>query len=182
MNQYLSFLNSKETQAWAKKGADFFDKFPHLPKKIVDFLVKITPYLILLGGVGMIFSAWGNLTAINKVNRWLSHWGGVRPAYYYISAAFEIMLAIIYLSSWKALRERQYEGWMFLFASSVLSVVQNLILTIFGWQNLFALAIAWLISFWLLYEIRPAYIKVTKKAASTSKKEKKTNTKKKTKK
>jgi hypothetical protein len=82
-------------------------------------------------------------------------------------------MGILYLMAYKALKNKEYEGWLLLFLAAHLSLVQSIVILILGWGGIFGLIISAAIGFYLLYEIRPEFIKVEKKKTTSSKKTKK---------
>jgi fatty acid desaturase len=166
-------LYGKKIQDLAKKGEALFKDLPHLPKSWVKNIVKILPFLVLIGGIFSLLSGFQNLFAFNRNRALIMHWMQINRTYYYVTAAFSIVTGALYLMSYKFLKDKDYKGWLLLFCASILSLAQSIVLLIFGWGGLFASIIAAIISFYLIYEIRAEFN--TKEAkASDSQKGKKT--------
>ena len=178
----MSFLTSKEVKAQIDKLSKVFESLPHLPKKIVEIIVKITPFFVLLGAIGLAFSSIQNLFGFNRVNHWFSYWINVPHSYFYILGVLEAITAVIFLLSYAPLRDRKINGWILLFWTTALEVVGDVVDIIFAYGGLIGSLIGLAVSLYLLFEMRPFYeekkapSKKTTKSKTTSKK--KTTTKK----
>lgn len=169
--KYLSFLTNQQAQKWADKLVPTFAKFPHLPKKITDFLVKFAPYLIIVAAVGQLISGLQDLLNLNHGAYLLANLFKINRTYYYVSGVFELVIGLIYLFAYDGFKNKQYQGWMLIFWATILGVVQELVLLFLGWNSLFAIILSALISLYVIYEIRPAYLpKKTKTKKSSTKK------------
>ena len=168
MKKQNCFLFNKQIQDLAKKGESLLKDLPHLPKNWVKNIVKILPYLVLIGGIVSLITGLQSLFAFNRNRDWVMHWMQISRTYYYVTAGFSILLALLYLMAYKPTKNKEYEGWLLLFWASVLSLVQSIVLIIFGWGNLFGSLIGAAIGFYLLYEIRSEYLAKAKPETSKS--------------
>ncbi len=173
MQKKSSLLYNKNVKDLADKGVPLFKELPHLPKKWIETIVKILPFLVLIGGIFSIISALQNIFIFNRTQSWIMQWAQVSRAYYYVSGIFTALMGALYLMAYKPLKNKEYEGWLLLFLSAILSLAESLVVLILGWGGLFGLLISAVISFYLLYEIRPEFIKIEKKKTTSSKKTKK---------
>lgn len=174
MQKQLSFLyDNKNVKDLAEKGVSLFKELPHLPKKWIETIVKILPYLVLIGGIFSIISALQNIFVFNRTQSWIMQWAQINRAYYYVSGIFTALMGLLYLVAYKPLKNKSYDGWLLLFLVAILSVIQSVVLLILGWGGIFGLLISAAIGFYLLYEIRPEFIKIEKKKTTSSKKTKK---------
>ncbi len=173
MKKQCSFLYNKNIKDLANKGVPLFKELPHLPQKWVEGIVKVLPILVLIGGIFSIINALQNIFIFNRTQSWIMHLAQVNRSYYYVSGIFTALMGILYLMAYKALKNKEYEGWLLLFLAALLSLVQSIVILILGWGGIFGLIISAAIGFYLLYEIRPEFIKVEKKKTTSSKKTKK---------
>jgi uncharacterized membrane protein HdeD (DUF308 family) len=173
MQKQTSFPYYKDIKSLADKGVPLFKELPHLPKKWIETIIKILPILILIGGIFSIASALQNIFIFNRTQSWIRQWAQINQSYYYISGIFTVIIGSLYLIAYKPLKDKKHEGWLLLFLAAVLSVARSIVELLFGLNGMFGLIISTAISFYLLYEIRPEFIKTAKKKASASKKTKK---------
>ena len=171
MQKIMSFLTSKEVKAQVDKLSKVFENLPHLPKKIVEIIVKITPFFVLLGAIGLSISAIQNLFGFNRVNHWFSYWINVPHTYFYILGVLEALTAIIFFLAYAPLRDRKINGWILLFWTTALEIVGDVTDIIFAYGGLIGSLIGLAISLYLLFEMRPFYEekKTTPKKVSKSK-------------
>jgi hypothetical protein len=164
MQKATGFLYNKQIKNLAKKGESLFKDLPHLPKNWVTNIVKILPYLVLIGGILTLISQLQSLFAYNRSQMWAIQWMQINRTHYYVMAGFGILSAVLYLIAYKPLKNKKYEGWLLLFWVTILSILQSLVLLFMGWGNLISSIIAAIIGAYLLYEIRSEFIaKETKK-------------------
>jgi hypothetical protein len=171
--QKTCFLYSKNIKDLADKGVSLFKDLPHLPKKWIETIVKVLPYLALIGGIFSIISALQNIFIFNRTQSWIMQWAQISRTYYYVSGVFIALMGVLYLMAFKPLKNKEYEGWLLIFLSAILSLAQSLVMLVFGWGGIFGLLVSTAISFYLVYEIRSEFIKIEKKKTSSSKKTKK---------
>lgn len=136
----LSQLTDKPAQDFANKIGDLFKSVPHLPKEWVAFLVQYAPILSVIGGVFMLLSALGS---------------GFLGVFGLISVVVSFATAALLFLAYKPLQEKKHDGWMYLFWSNVLGTVETILL-ILGSNALYGIVFVAL-SFYMLYEIRPAF-------------------------
>lgn len=136
-----------------------FKSVPHLPKKVVDVLVKIAPYLVLISGLFMITGGLQVLFGAQSLHQFWGAWTNVPPAYFYFTGVTQIILGLLSLKAYQPLKAKSAEGWQIMLLINLLSFVMNIIGMLFFRQGLFGLLISTLISFYLLYELRASYKK-----------------------
>ncbi|HSX09033.1 MAG TPA: hypothetical protein VLF93_02695 [Candidatus Saccharimonadales bacterium] len=132
--------------------AEWFDKFPQLPKNGRDTLAKIAPWIALIFGIlGVLvgISGLGVLTFLAP----LSFLGGASEAANYGSGIIVTLIylvgSVLLLASYPGLKARKYSGWNLLFWSEVVHLVGGLIALSFVSTIIWAL-----IAFYLLFQIR----------------------------
>lgn len=123
MQELMSFLTSKEVKNQINNLGKVFENLPHLPKKIVEIIVKITPFFVLLGAIGLTLSGLQNLFGFNRYNDWFSYWVNVPHFYFYILGALELVTAVIFFMAYTPLRNRKINGWILLFWTTAIEVV-----------------------------------------------------------
>ena len=174
MKKLNSVLYNKRIKEIAKKGETLLKDLPHLPQDWVKNIVKVLPILVLIFGVASVFSGVENLLSYSR-RSFLTEWMGIGRSYYYVNAAFAVLIGALYLMSHKLIKNKEYEGWLLLFWTAILSVAHSLVLLILGWGGIWGSLISAAISFYLLYEIRAEFIsaKSPKVSEPKSKKSKK---------
>lgn len=156
-------------------GEVFGEKAPKLPDGGKKFLVEYSPYLALIGAILSVFGAWGLWNAARTVNGlvdWANQlskaYGGTTVAtshftvWVWLAIAFMLVNAVLYFLAYSPLKARLKKGWNYLFYVSLLSVAYSIV-TIFidgrGFGSFLFGLIGAAIGFWLLFQIRPAYLK-----------------------
>ena len=156
MASYTDKLTDAEAMGIISQVEGVFKGLPHLPSGIVDFLVKIAPYMALISGIlallaGPVIGLLGGLGSILSLSPILmiSTLG---------SAIVMIISAILMLMAFGPLKNRQMKGWIFLFWSEALSIV-NLIFTLMLGETsgLVGGVIGILIGFYVLFEMKSRY-------------------------
>lgn len=164
MKKANCFLYNKQIKDLAKKGESLLEDLPHLPKDWVKNIVKILPYLLLIGGIFSLVSGFQDLFAFGRNRAWIMHWMQIDRTYYYVRAIFSILMAVLYLMAYKIIKNKEYEGWLLLFWAVILTLLEAIVLLIIGGGSLVASVVGAAIGFYLIYEIRPEFIaKETKK-------------------
>lgn len=144
------------------KGLDselekIFKSAPHLPKKVVEVLVKIAPYLVLISGLFMITGGLRSIFDVGSLNRVYTYFMGTPSIYYYVIGILQILAGAISVMAYKPLKNNDLQGWYMLFCLTMLELVMNLLSIFFLRDGLFGLLISLVISFYILYEVKPAY-------------------------
>lgn len=155
------------------KGLDselekIFKSAPHLPKKVVDVLVKIAPYLVLVSGLFMITGGLRSIFDVGSLNRIHTYFMGTPSIYFYLVGILQILTGVVSVMAYKPLKENDLQGWYMLFCLTLLELVMNLLSIFFLRGGLIGLLISLVLSFYILYEVKPAY--QTAKVAKTIKK------------
>lgn len=161
MQQYLDRLTDAQAQAFAMKFEEPFKKVPHLPQGLVNFFVSVAPWLVGLGGL---LNIVGGLSSIlNSGNMGMYGWAAplvqVNPAYFIIMGVLQIIVGVISLAAFNPLREKMLKGWMLIFWTTILGLVQSIVGLAFGYSNIVGLIIGALIGFYILFEMKREYKK-----------------------
>jgi hypothetical protein len=137
-----------------------FAQLPHLPKGIINFLATIAPYLSLLGAILGIVSAFSFLSAAMNpgvVSSVVAELTNINPAYYIISAVLTLASSVIMIGAFNLLRRRDYKGWLHMFWSDIIGVIQMIVGIILAGGSPISAAISIVIMFYILFEMRTAY-------------------------
>lgn len=130
---------------------------PQLPGNWKEFIVKIAPYLAIIGvifgipavltllGFGAFFVPMGTIYGVASGRPFLG-------AGYLISVFFLIAVMILEALSISPLFKRSKTGWNYMYYATLLGAVQNLISF-----NLTGLVIGTLIGLYLLFQVRGLY-------------------------
>lgn len=133
----------------------FGKKAPHLPHNIKEFIVKIAPYLVILGIIMFGFA----LIAILPVLFAGSAVAAAVPGVYYPSMmqlliGLILMAAIVILEvkALPGLFKRTHQSWNFIFYAQLVSLVQSIV-----HGNLVGFIVGGAIGLYILFQIRPLY-------------------------
>jgi hypothetical protein len=155
-----NFMTSKEALDFINKIGDIFKGLPHLPKSWVKFFVKITPWLVLIGGIGSIVSAINYFTlmrGMEKVARVFAPIARINPIYYVAMSIAMLILGVLYLKAFGPLRDKKITGWIYLFWAEAISIIQILLGVIFYSQGIWGGVIGTFIGLYMLFEIKKEY-------------------------
>jgi hypothetical protein len=134
-----------------------FQNVPHLPKKAVEILAKIAPYLTLVSGLFLITGGLRSIFGANDFYRIFNAWKGVPPLYFYLTGLLQILAGVISISIYKPLKNYELKGWFGLLCLSILGLVMNLVSVFFFKDGLFGLLFSLAVSLYILYEVKPEY-------------------------
>ncbi len=131
---------NKEIEAFSARLEAIFEKLPHLPKGIVRFLVKIMPWLALIGGIMMIL---GGVAAIGL---------------FMVRSILNLISGVILVLAFKPLRARESKGWMYMFWVAIIGLVEVVFVLVTVSGVSFVGALVWqIIGFYLLFEMKKSY-------------------------
>lgn len=148
-----SLLFSDGAHSMMAKIQRVYARFPHLPQFVTRFLVRVVPWTIVVGGAlwlltGFVLFVLG-LFSILTFDVWVI-----------VSTLFESVFALanayLMLHAFAYLKKKQHEGWVYLWWTTLLSVVASFV-ALFGDGNLLTALTSSLLSFYFLYEIKPFY-------------------------
>lgn len=135
----------------------FGKKAPALPKQWKEIIVKLAPYLTILGvilGVPAVLALFGVGTVLAP----LGFLGGAivgRPFLgfnFYLTAIFLVVILVFEALAISGLMKRSMGGWRWLFYASLVNVVQNVV-----YFNLGGLIIGGALSFYFLFQVKEYY-------------------------
>lgn len=134
-----------------------FENAPHLPKKVIDVLVKIIPYLILISGVFLITGGLQSIFGTKSFHNVFYFWRNVSPAYFYVVGSLQVVAGIISIIIYQPLKDKKIDAWLALLGLIILELLMNVISVIFLGGGIFGLLFGLLISLYFLYEIKNNY-------------------------
>ncbi|MBW7944122.1 hypothetical protein H3C70_01880 [Patescibacteria group bacterium] len=156
MADYTEKLTDAKAMGFIDQVGDVFKGLPHLPTAIIDILVKIAPWLALLGGVlgllaGPLIGVLGSIGSILTLS----------PYFMFITIVTTVVTlvsSILLLMAFSPLRKRAMRGWVFLFWSQMLSAV-DIVLSLLQGQtgSIVGGLIGFAIGLYILFEIRASY-------------------------
>lgn len=161
--EVIKMLTNKKNSAVIHRVRPLFKSIPNMPKGIVTFLVSIMPWLVglvgvvsLFGGISLFLSGIGLTSAY-----WLTTLAGFPQPYMVIGGFLEVVSGVILLMAFNPLRERLKNGWILLFWSLAVDVVNSVASLIFIPDQLpgglFGLVLFFFIAFYLYFQIESAY-------------------------
>jgi hypothetical protein len=152
----LDKLTDKEAVNFANKVQEPFKSLPHLPKGLVEFFVKIAPWLALLGAVLGLISAplvafVGGLATLFTLS----------PLYLVgtvLGALLILLNSVILFMAFKPLKEREMKGWMLLFWSHMIGIAEGLLGLLNNQSGSFiSTVLGIVIGLYFLFEMKPFY-------------------------
>ncbi|HPJ16890.1 MAG TPA: hypothetical protein PK639_01500 [Candidatus Woesebacteria bacterium] len=146
--QMLDFLNKIEV----KCEEIFVGKLPAMPQNIKEIIVKIAPYLTI---VGLLFSTLALLTVFGTGFALLSvtaldHTGGTYK--FILNGIFIVVFAVLQIMALPGMFKLTAKSWKLLFYISLLSIVSNLLAF-----NLGGVVIGGGISLYILFQVKSLY-------------------------
>lgn len=145
-NQKVAYLITKIDK--------FFFKLPHLPMKMRLFVNKIVPYVALIFGIiGAVLTLLAGFFLLVNLIAWDI------PSFLSSVLSFSLVLlsTLLYLKAFKLLKNSSAIGWIYLFWTQVLEIV-NLIMRISNHETYAIINFVLLmLSFYLLFEIGQFY-------------------------
>lgn len=131
----------------------FAKKAPALPKGGKEFIVKVAPWLVI---IGCVISLPGILTLFgigSEASNVMMHTVGygLGPVYY-VSIILLIGVIVLELLALPGLFNRKKAGWNYVFYATLVSLLSNLIVL-----NLLGFVVGALISFYFLFQVREYY-------------------------
>ena len=129
----------------------FGDKAPAMPDNIKEVIVKFSPWvslIFLVLAVPAIFAVLGLGAALAPAGMFAPQFG----LQYVLGLALTIVTMVLEALAIPGLMKRQMKGWRFAYYAALVSLVQSLVSL-----NLVGLVLGALISFYVLFQIKPKY-------------------------
>jgi hypothetical protein len=163
-------LTDKKALKLITKIEEPFKQLPHLPQSLIDFFVKIAPWGV---GLGAFFSLTGAINSfqfafgMGTLSRVMHYYAGINSSYFIIMGILQLALTVLAVKAFNPLKEKKLKGWVYLFWSNTVAIIEFVVGMIFIGGSGFGMALFILMGFYLLFELKPAY---EQKAESTKKK------------
>ena len=156
LEKYKAKLTQKEVVHYIYQYNAFFAGFPHLPDVLIEFLVKVIPYLVIVGAyLSLIFGP------VMVVVSCIYIFTQGNP-FIFISTLLLALLWIprgfVLLWGYKPLKEKKIEGWIFLSIAEIIVTFETLIRISFGQTRIITL-LGPVFCFYLLSEMKSYYKK-----------------------
>ncbi len=133
----------------------FFIKLPHLPKKLRLLISRFVPFLALIFGlIGLVASILaGSFVVLGLL---AGEWGFLAENAF--NFGITLLSALLLLKSFKPLRAGNAVGWIYLFWSEILEVINLIVRTINQESGLIWNLVIIILSFYCLFEIGQFYV------------------------
>jgi len=149
-------LMDSDAMNFIAKVQEPFKSLPHLPKGIVEFFVKIAPFLALLGAVlglisGPIVGLLGSFASLLTLSPMFLIWT-------VLTVLLTLLNSALLFYAYNPLKNRELKGWVFLFWSNVLGVAEGVLGLLWGDHGSFVGTILGIIiGFYVLFEMKSYY-------------------------
>lgn len=142
-----------------------------LPKDVKDMLVKIAPWLALIGGILGFVSAYNLWQWAHRANRALESlnaaFGSIVPAQsvelgltFWLSIVMTLVFAVLALLAFPGLKAKKKVGWNLMFYSMIANVLYGIVSVFYeggGIGSLLASLIISAIGLYILFQVRANY-------------------------
>jgi hypothetical protein len=156
MKDLVAKLTNKKSLSYVETVGGFFKSLPHLPKGLVMFLVKLTPYFAILSAVFSLL--FGPIVTLVSLLLLLTK--SATPVFFstlLLSLLFFASGVVLFLA-FKPLKNRQQTGWVLLFWAEVIMLVETIVRITFGQTRILSL-LGTALGFYVLFEMRSFYKK-----------------------
>ncbi len=148
-------LTSHEAMDFVKKIEDPFKSLPHLPKGLVEFLVKLAPWLAILGAIlglvaGPLVAIAGSLGTLFSLSPSILIWT-------IVTVVLTLLNSVLLFMAFTPLKERAMKGWMLLFWSNVIGIVEGVVGLFWSQSSLISTILGIVIGLYILFEMKPFY-------------------------
>lgn len=152
-------LNSKKAHAFISKLERAFDKLPEFPDGLIDFIVRLIPFLAILGLIASGLQVFMSIRLLFQVlGRPALSPGELFSLYLVLRIALQLLGAYILYRAVRPLLNRQLLGWILLFWNEIINAGNFLLELIFGSGGSgFSLFASIIIALYILFEIKPRY-------------------------
>ena len=151
----VQYLTSAKMLSYIALGRAIFKDLPHIPQNVKESLMKIIPWLTIIGAVLMAVAGIEHLMFAMGVRAIRILFGS--STYWVLTGVLELVAAYIAFLAFPLLKEKKYNGWVLLFWNCVLGLVMSVVTLAFVLGNLVGAVLAAAISFYLVYEFEPLY-------------------------
>jgi hypothetical protein len=150
-------LTNKEAMEFVKKVQEPFKSLPHLPEGLVEFFVKVAPWLAIIGAVLGLISA-----PITGLIGGLASLFTLQPMYLVwtvLSAILALFNSVLLFYAFNPLKGREMKGWMLLFWSNLVGVATGVLALVWGssGSSYVGTLLGIVIGLYVLFEMKPFY-------------------------
>jgi chromate transport protein ChrA len=135
--------------AFTKWLQELFGKLPNLPGNVREVLVKIAPYLAI---IGVLFSLPGILAIVGLGAAFGAYGYGYGYGGGIVSIVLLIATAVLMALAIPGLFARKESGWRYLFYTALVSAISSLVMF-----NLGSLIIGTGLTLYILFQVRSSY-------------------------
>jgi hypothetical protein len=148
-------LTGQEAMDFVKKIEDPFKSLPHLPKGLVEFFVKIAPWLAIIGAVlglvaGPLVGILGGIGSLFSLSPIFLIWTVA-------TVVFTLLNSVLLFMAFKPLKEREMKGWMLLFWSNIIGIVEGVLGLLINQSSIVGTLLGIVIGLYILFEMKPLY-------------------------
>lgn len=131
---------------------EWFLKLPALPKKWLDVIVSITPWIALIFGILGVLGSLAAVGILTFLAPFVALGSGVGVASGgIIGAILALVASVLLLAAFTGTKARKISGWNFLFWSEVVSIISSVVaVSVAG-------VVGGLIGFYILFQIKSYY-------------------------
>lgn len=158
MQEIISVFSHPMIKKLDSELVKIFENAPHLPKKVVDVLVKVLPYLALISGLVLISGGLRSVFGARSFLNTFVFWKTISPIYFYTIGLLQIIAGAVSVAAYQPLKNKKLEGWFALLGLTILELLMNVISVIFLNNGIFGLLLGLLISLYFIYEIKGSYL------------------------
>lgn len=153
----LASLTDKKARDLSDQVGNVFKDVPHLPKSWVEFLAKIAPWLVGLGGLTSLLGGFSSVLGGGAFNQMMYRYAGIGRNYFLVSGVFSILVGVLLLLAFSPLKDRKMDGWMYLFWVQALGIVQTVVLLAYFGGGWLGSILGIIIGLYILFEMKSAY-------------------------
>lgn len=156
MKALVDKLTSKKAQGYANQVGGWFTSLPKLPKGLIEFFVKVVPYLALLSAI--VAFIFGPIVTVLSIVFIFTTSGTFVFLSTLILAVLLFVSGLILLAAFSPLKKRQQNGWLLLFWAEAMMTLQTITRIVFGHTRVFSL-LGTVLVFYVLFQMRSYYKK-----------------------
>jgi hypothetical protein len=157
MSGMLDKLMEKDSMKFIDQVGEVFKSLPHLPDGIVEFFVKVAPWLALLGAILTLLT--GPLAALLGTFASLVTLSPLVLVGTIVTLVLSLAQVVLLFMAFNPLKNRELKGWVYLFWSEMVSVATSVVLAV-AWMNfgsLIGTVIGTAIGLYILFEMKSKY-------------------------
>ncbi len=163
----LEQLSNAPSMKFIAQLEAIFKDLPHLPKKATEVLVKLAPYFAIIGGILTVIAGLSMLvsgSSLAMLGGWYAPYGANHSLYFYLDAILSLAVGALMIMAYKPLQSRKLMGWIYIFWSEMVSVLQSLLAVIFFGTGIIGALLGIALGLYILFEMKPSYEKKAAKA------------------